>query len=198
MGCDIHTYLEQLRPAGFDGNLKEWVSIDIWKYHTEDKTLSVRYEDLFYSGRNYTLFSFLANVRNGFEDLYGSGRQITPICMPRGLPKDVSGIVKQSADYWGPDAHSHSWLTADELHGADWNQKYKARGYVPIKLVESVKAGVPPQSWCYDYFPKDGSHEFMEWEDTVKNSCRDFIQAMYTKLDFDLIYDYRLVFWFDN
>ena len=62
--------------------------------------LYVPYEKRIYIGRCYSLFALLANVRNYAE--------ITPISNPRGLPNDVSEIVKEMSDQWGCDGHSHS------------------------------------------------------------------------------------------
>lgn len=71
--------------------------------------------------RNYRLFARMANVRN-----YGD---IVPIAEPRGLPSDVSVVVKFSADDYGTDGHSHSYLTSAEI--AELEQWYEAEGKYP-------------------------------------------------------------------
>jgi hypothetical protein len=69
------------------------------------------YEGWLYSGRNYALFTVLANVRSrhGYE----------VISTPRGLPDDVSDEVNQYLDEDG-DLHSRSYLTLNELLEYDW------------------------------------------------------------------------------
>ena len=34
---------------------------------------------------------------------------------PKGIPDDISYDVKLEIERWGQDAHSHSWLSIDEL-----------------------------------------------------------------------------------
>ena len=101
MGCDIHMITE-IRKNG------KWERV-LETPETFDK-------------RNYSVFAFLANVRNywnynGFE--------------PKGLPEDISGLTfdkdeDEEGDYYeidfreeNSDYHSHSWLTLKELQEAD-------------------------------------------------------------------------------
>jgi hypothetical protein len=58
--------------------------------------------------RCYDLFARLANVRND-----GS---ITPICEPRGTPKDTSVKLDDDGGFSG------SWLTLEELLAHDWSE----------------------------------------------------------------------------
>jgi hypothetical protein len=59
--------------------------------------------------RWYTLFARIADVRN-------SEGTIEPIAQPRGLPTDLNIVTKLEAERWGSDAHSHTWLSKDELN----------------------------------------------------------------------------------
>lgn len=60
-----------------------------------------------YSGRNYTLFQALADVRR-------YGNEWPPCLIPeRGIPEDCSLEYKEIAD--NVDYHSHSWLDYDEV-----------------------------------------------------------------------------------
>lgn len=104
MGCDIHLYVETRTAQG-------WKSIDAWS-REEGEPRDVAHEDRFYTGRNYSLFEMLANVR-------GAGL-LPPISEPKGLPDDVSAEVRGTSDAWGCDGHSHSFLTLRELSGYDW------------------------------------------------------------------------------
>ena len=60
-----------------------------------------------YTGRNYTLFGTLAGVRDRSLEMISDIR--------RGLPDDVSDEVCELSDRWGFDAHSHNYLTLEEL-----------------------------------------------------------------------------------
>ncbi len=128
MGCDIHLYVEVFKNG-------KWVSADSWQsseYAEEgENKLEVRYEDRFYSGRNYNLFSILADVRNGhgFAGVK-TGEGFNPISDPRGLPADVCNEISVESDGWGEDGHSHSWLTVRELMDYDWTQVTKQCGWV--------------------------------------------------------------------
>lgn len=110
MGADIHGLL-QARYAGS----KHWFN----ECEIED-------------GRNYVLFSVLANVRN-YNDLI-------PIAAPRGLPEDsgFSAETEQIGSVWMGD-HSYTWFTLDELSEWDgWDQKIgdeSVREYVQTFLL---------------------------------------------------------------
>lgn len=133
MGADIHLYVERWTSSNnYEGprNLSEdreqklsevledvstkyrWVSADKWK---KDKDgWYVDWNESFYSGRNYDLFSILADVRNG--------NGVDPIDYPRGIPEDASSGYLFVCNQWKGDAHSHSYFTLDELLNVDWNQ----------------------------------------------------------------------------
>lgn len=57
--------------------------------------------------RSYNLFAKMANVRNR--------EGIIPIDEPRGLPSDISKETSTHYESWGTDAHSASFLTAQEV-----------------------------------------------------------------------------------
>jgi hypothetical protein len=104
MGCDIHMIVERNVGA-------EWIPLRTKTEYTN----YVKPEDPYYygyfnweSGRNYTLFEQLAQVRVHYGDLPTLGD-------PRGLPEDPSEITQLASDQWGIDGHSHSWFTLREL-----------------------------------------------------------------------------------
>lgn len=114
MGCDIHLYVER-RVHG------AWQTADRW---TDDKyapgSRNVEYEDQFYTGRNYGLFSILAGVRNRHE--------IVSISEPRGLPDDMSAeLAAYAADACD---HTPSHFTLAELLAFDWSQSATYSGVV--------------------------------------------------------------------
>ena len=60
-----------------------------------------------YLDRDYHVFAKLANVTN-----YG---EIEPISEPRGFPEDISYEMDELHEKMDGDAHSLSWVTAQEL-----------------------------------------------------------------------------------
>ncbi len=148
MGCDIHFYTERFtssndyegpRDISKDRNNKieeivdgkpsteRWVSADKWV--KEDGSWTVDWNKQYYGGRNYVLFSILADVR---------GDEV-PIDSPRGIPGDASIGYKYMCEKWDGDAHSHSYFTLDELLRVDWSQ-YES-DYVSefLDTIESMK-----------------------------------------------------------
>jgi len=64
-------------------------------------------------GRDYSLFHIMAGVRGGWKEE-------NKIDSPRGVPEDCSGEYQYEAEQ--EEAHSHSYLSADEvLEGIDKN-----------------------------------------------------------------------------
>lgn len=102
MGCDIHTYREVKRNG-------QWETLETSYEENEgtDAEPEIRtYLDPVHISRNYWLFGFLSKrVRTEWSFSLEA----------RGLPEDVSAPVQAESDFWGPDGHSHSWLTLEEL-----------------------------------------------------------------------------------
>lgn len=126
MGCDIHMYVEKKVND-------EWKPVKgpnpyYGKYDWEKE--KTRYANWIYTGRNYDLFSLLADVRNDGN--------YKPISEPKGLPKDVSGTIKHESDKWGWDAHSHSYFTLKELKKSGI-EKYKNEAYLQEFLDFTMK-----------------------------------------------------------
>jgi len=151
IGCDIHFFTERWTsdnkyegPKDLaedrDSKLEEilentesnyrWVSADTW---SKDDSW---YADEIYNGRNYYLFSILADVRN-------SGG-VEPIDYPRGIPEDLSSGYKYAVDRWDGDGHSHSYFTLDELLNFDWleYQEDDKVGWLDgfMKTIETMKS----------------------------------------------------------
>jgi len=104
MGCDIHVYLEKY-VAFNDGS--KWVNVDYWQLnpHFGSDGSEREYEHApFYFGRNYDLFSILAEVRGSMD----------PIDDPRGLPEDVTEATRKEYER-GDMIHTPSYYTLKEL-----------------------------------------------------------------------------------
>lgn len=82
MGCDIHGWVE----VKYKG-----------KWYAYDKISS---------DRSYTLFGFIAGVRD---------EAVKPVSLPKGIPVDASIIVKKEVLSLGVDGHSHTWLSMGEM-----------------------------------------------------------------------------------
>jgi hypothetical protein len=150
MGCDIHFYVEKWSDGTYDGpsSLLEnrdnkitdivggeksfrWVSADKWTKEL-DGSWDVDYDDKYYKGRNYYLFSILADVRN-YED---KNMAIQP---PRGVPKDVSDGVSYILKRWEGDYHTPSFYGLHELLNVDWS-KYEEEWLEEFKgTIEKMK-----------------------------------------------------------
>lgn len=105
MGCDIHVYLEKYTKIGEEN---KWVNIDYWQInpHFGLDDSNREYDQVpFYIGRNYDLFSILAEVRGSLD----------PIADARGIPDDVSLVTKREYDVVGFEVHTPSYYTLKEL-----------------------------------------------------------------------------------
>lgn len=77
-----------------------------------------------YTWRDYGMFGILAGVRM---------RGFNPMAKHRGLPKNVSKEVKELADEYGGDGHTHSYLTLKEILDYDYDQTIPLHGVLSAK-----------------------------------------------------------------
>jgi hypothetical protein len=95
MGCDITSYVEIKKDD-------KWMIRGEYFQNLDEEFPC---EFLFYGFRDYELFGVLAGVRSCYYE---------PISMPKGLPDDVSYIVrKESCEF--QDYFDHSYFTLKEL-----------------------------------------------------------------------------------
>lgn len=242
MGCDIHIFVE--KKIG-----DKWVAIrgkDPMEEYYKNKYIEAMtnpeipldrkeywineyaehrkpcLENWIYDGRNYSLFSLLADVRNGIRSRFynepATGRYIKPISDPRGLPDDVSPEVLEADEFCECDGHSRSYFTLKELQDYKPKDKIKYRNLVTkAEYEEYLKTG-SPKSWCGGSNAKIISNEEMEqWiRGEVNYADGEFIQTVLewekdpidatglneiieklAKLGGDPE-NVRIVFWFDN
>ena len=139
MGCDIHMITE-IRKNG------KW-----------ERVLEIP-ETL--KSRNYSVFAFLADVRNSW-DINGF--------KPKGLPEDISGLTfdkdedEDEEDYYNidfreenSDYHSHSWLTLKELQDADKSDFLYTKIKVDKEFIDKFfefGGKMPEQMEIIDYTP---------------------------------------------
>lgn len=188
MGCDIHLFTERKRNIN---KTEKWVNIDNFKINL----YSGNYElEECYQGRNYTLFSILADVRN-----YSDNKIISE---PKGFPSDSSDIVRNKFEEWEGDGHSHSYLTMKEIYDFyEENKTVKYSGFVNKKGVDEIEKGKMPEWWCQGTNNEEMVYKEWELEDeTLKDFINvletHFISEYYNKeMDCE---NFRIVFWFDN
>lgn len=162
MGCDLHSCVEV---RGADG----WRIVDgvDWGQYNSGP----------FEWRNYSVFGWLADVRNYSE--------VGPVVEPRGFPRDASADVREDYEAWGMDAHTPSWLLLSELLSVDYDAEVNDR------RVERSVGGVRSGAFTGD--PEEGTTQ----------SLRDFLGAGFMN-DLETLKglgapdDTRVVFWFDN
>lgn len=115
MGCDIHMYVEQNTPTGWQA-IRPPAGSDVWaEQYGYDRG------DEWWLGRFYSLFARLADVRNpGIE----------PLDRPRGVPYGISPPVADELAGWHGYAHSISWFADNELQAEDWSEFPASQAHV--------------------------------------------------------------------
>lgn len=192
MGCDIHMHVEYR----FDKK-DQWRCGDYFKLNHSDRTAPDYTLVDFFGDRNYSLFAVLADVRN-----YGDTEYIDD---PRGLPDDVTDVVKNDYEVWEFDAHSCSHLTLKEL--IDFHEQghpLKRSGMISPEQQKQLELGILPDHWCQ--VTNRAGWERREWEekndvlvpliDALKKRADELILirgSAYENSD-----NIRIVFWFDN
>ena len=106
--------------------------------------------DEWYSSRNYSVFAYLADVRNGtgFAGVI-TGNPVVPIAQPRGFPDDLSDEAVSWFNHYGGD-HTESWLLVDEVLDYDWESDQVHQGVVDEQQYQIWKAKGQPQNWSGD------------------------------------------------
>ncbi len=198
MGCDIHINTEK-RIKG------KWECAD--PVENDEGELIVPIKKRVYFGRNPLLFALLANVNN--DDGY-----VTPISEPKGLPKDVSDIVKKMSDQWDDsEGHSHSYYTLKELlEYIRGEPTIKKVGFVPkekwIQFQESLKTPTPDYSIIFSSVSEIPQYlgskpnltvwEYHELVAPVKEISNFFTKSLNKLKEIGKPEDVRIVFWFDS
>lgn len=153
MGCDIHSFAE--------------------------KKVGDRYEmipDLApFDWRDYGMYGFLAGVRN-----YSA---VPVLAQPRDLPDDLSPGVRERAEDWSADAHTHSWLSVTELLAFDYDKPVEDRRYTRQEAPNFFNGAATAEP---------GEGKSMPW--------REFLgDGFFTDLEkLKAAGAERVVFWFDN
>lgn len=146
-----------------------------------------------YPNQNYELFAILANVRNAHN--------ITPIALPKGLPKDVSDEIHR---YFEKDKlkppYGMSWLTLKELLEFNWDKTISIRAWVDEKDAQAYRAnGTIPLSFSRE-FASGPDVELIEWKESYFDVADDFwhfvMPFLKSVANDDRTDEVRIVFWF--
>lgn len=215
MGCDIHMWAEVKKKYRNPEVKPQWEAVGrVFKNtYFSKKEVPTMFEDGYcfgepltdspYAGRNYSLFSILANVRNGYGFAgVDTGDGFKPICKPKGVPKDASDFYKREVKEMDGDGHSHSYFNLDELKKYDWHgQITTRRGLVdPKEYKHWLKNRGRPRSWCGGATNKD--YKSITWKETYYETVKDFVDKTIPRLEklrkYPDVLDVRIVFFFDN
>lgn len=205
MGCDIHMFTEALKTVD---KKPTWVNVDNWRvnpFYKEGNEDGERPYDIseLHGGRNYTLFSILAGVRD-YSD------KTKPVADPRGFPEDASPQTTNEYQRWEGDGHTHSWLTLQELMDYQANSPdVTYSGLVTPEEAEILDKGEGfPTSWCQ--WASNSNLVHREWTEKcnvlvpliekMKQRMKDefWIWSKEDDYDQELNSKIRIVFWFDN
>lgn len=233
MGCDIHMMLEintdtdEYGEAVWEqgrGLFPDAFWIGRLRENPEDgaaQSYAYRLNEP-YGGRNYTLFGFLGDVRNGrgFAGI-DIGDRLDPFDGgPRGVPVDASPEWSQEVVSWDVDMHSQSWALVSELEDhPGWDQPVTKRGYISE---EAYIAGDWPDGGPQEYSgmisgpaidtmtsteygrrtepTEEGRQVYVqvEWTTPLRDSCTEFLDMLETLKAFGPTDRLRLVYGFDN
>ena len=158
MGTDIHIHVEVLNADDEWEPVTppyQWVHHDgslgsrSWSPYAESKDFNDGRPDP--TIRQYTLFAYLAGVRNGrgFAGVR-SHEPVVPMFAGRGLPPDSNWMeLHREEDYWPwPGDHSHTWAMLSELLECDWDLWYYSQGIVDVNQFNVWREKGTPNSWA--------------------------------------------------
>ena len=188
IGCDIHSFVE-VKTNG------KWLRLEEPKFddYGDKKTTEP------FGWRSYSVFGFLADVRN-----YSHCK---PISEPKGLPDDSEYLntkldEPQNYSYYGYDNgtaytnkgeiecdanyHSLSWLSLKELLDFDYEQKFWDR---------RVTKQEAPNVWNGAALAEEGEGQTITYREHLGEGFFKDIDVLKTLGQPE---DVRIIFWFDN
>lgn len=190
MGCDIHSFAEKKNKkkdtwekAGNMLILHEeylWEKVgDVFSLCEYDKKHYQKdFGDNPFDHRSYSVFAFLAGVRN-----YDC---CEPLSEPKGIPNDVSDEIKTEYDSWSCDSHSTSYLTLRELLEFDYDKIFWNR---------RVTKQTSNNCWNGASLADEGEGAMISYRENLGEFFFTHLEELKSLGDID---DVRIVFWFDN
>lgn len=225
MGTDVHAVFE--RKINYCKKLsrsekRQFNNLSLTEKNKKRKTRWEFITSEWDQDRHYNLFSWLANVRNGFGFAgVKTNDYIKPITLPRDLPEDLKDIDYDYMEYHGEwlGDHSHSWLLGTEIINAikeitsitrygvisyddynNWDKVSEPENYSRgvwgrnVKVIEPEELNLVPT-----FSPEIRVLVSVKWQvsaDTLKEEFKYFTDEI--KRLVDLYGEIRMVFGFDN
>jgi len=173
MGSDIYSFAEVSKNG-------KWEKIgDVFPLDDFDKELKKKdFGDNPFNWRDYSLFGWLADVRNYSH--------VPPISQPRGFPADISSDVQQENDDMGVGGHSRSWLSLAELLEVDYEKVFWAR---------RVTKQTALNEWNGAALANEGEGKHITLREHLSPAYFEVLEVLKTLGNPD---DVRIVFWFDD
>lgn len=179
MGCDIHPHVEVKVDDKWEISTEEVFSLDSFDrdYYKKEKSSEP------FDWRSYSMFGFLAGVRNYDHCI--------PISEPKGLPDDCSEEIKEAYEDYSSDAHSCSYLTLRELSEFDYNKEFwNRRIFKPTYNADGSTSGGNGASLA-----EEGEGKIITYRENLGEWYFRHLEEMRELGESD---DVRIVFWFDN
>jgi len=171
MGCDIHSYAEVNRNDKWE-MVTDHFDINYYKKEKGDSP---------FTWRSYSLFAFLAGVRN-----YD---RCEPISELKGLPDDISDGVSDeygSDSIYDCDYHSLTFLTLKELLDFDYDKVFWNR---------RVTKQISPNCSDGAALAEEGEGKMISYRDNLGLSFFNVIDELKELGEPENV---RIVFWFDS
>ena len=177
MGCDIHSFAErkingEWTKVGDHFTLGEWEK----QYYKKDKS------DSPFDWRNYSMFGFLAGVRNYDH--------CDPISLPKGIPDDTCDYIRDEYEESLMGYHSASYLTVKELTDFNYDKKFWNRRV--SKTVHYDGGGSYTNGAA---LAEKGEGEIVTYRENLGETFFKHLKELQELGDPK---DVRIVFWFDS
>ena len=180
MGCDIHSFAERRNKE-----TNKWEKVeDAFTLDSYDKERMKKDKGEHpFDWRSYSLFAFLADVRNYDH--------CEPLAEPKGIPKDTCQYIRDEWERWEGDGHSASFFTAKELSDFDyektfWNRRISRTTYREDGTVLGSNGA------C---LAEEGEGEVVSYRNNLGEMFFTHLEELKALGEPE---DVRIVFWFDN
>lgn len=175
MSCDITSFAEvKNKRSGVWEKVYNKFSLDDYdkKKKNKDKGDSPFYE------QSYSLFGFLANVRNYDE--------CEPLSLPKGIPDDCNIDIFTDYECERFSAHSSSYLTLRELVQFDYDKIFWNR---------RIEREIAPNQFDCTARAEEGEGKMISYRDNLPDLFFIHLEELKQLGDLD---DVRIIFWFNS
>lgn len=175
MGCDIHCFAEMR-----DIETNQWEKVgDAFTLDDYDKKrLGKDKGNRPFDWRSYSMFAFLADVRNYDH--------CEPLSQPKGIPDNVCKEIGEEYEEWGCDAHSASYFTAKELLDFNYDKTFWNR---------RITKQTAPNVYNGASLAEEGEGINLTYRENLGEMFFIHLEELKSLGEPE---DVRIVFWFDN